>query len=47
MSEFPVAAVAEPLVELVLGVVLFLRARGLAALWHRMRYGGVRVRPAE
>lgn len=47
MSEFPVAAVAEPLVELVLGVVLFLRGRGLAALWHRMRYGGVRVRPAE
>jgi hypothetical protein len=39
--------VVEPLVELAAGVVLFLRGRGLAALWHRMRYGGVRVRDAS
>ncbi len=32
---------AEPAVELVGGLVLFLRGRGLAALWHRMRYGGI------
>jgi hypothetical protein len=40
-------SVVEPLVELAAGVVLFLRGRGLAALWHRMRYGGVRVRDAS
>jgi hypothetical protein len=38
---------AHPVVELAAGLVLFLRGRGLAALWHRMRYGGVRVREAE
>jgi hypothetical protein len=37
----------DPLIEFVAGLVLFLRARGLAALWHRIRYGGVRVRAAE
>jgi hypothetical protein len=39
--------VVEPLVELAAGVALFLRGRGLAALWHRMRYRGVRVRDAS
>jgi hypothetical protein len=29
------------------GVVLFLRGRGPASLWHSMRCGGVRVREAE
>jgi hypothetical protein len=36
-----------PLVELAAGLYLFLRGRGLASLWHRMRYGGVRVREVE
>ena len=39
--------VVEPLVQLAAGLVLFLRGRGLASLWHRMRYGGVRVRDAS
>ena len=37
----------EPVVELSAGTGLFLGGRGLAAVWHRTRYGGVRVRPAE
>jgi hypothetical protein len=41
------SGLAYPVVEAAAGAVLFLRGRGLAALWHRMRYGGVRVKPAE
>ena len=37
----------ESTIELLGGVTLFFGGRGLAALWHRMRYGGVRVRTAE
>jgi hypothetical protein len=36
-----------PLVLVALGLYLFLRGPGLASLWHRMRYGGVRVREVE
>ena len=32
---------AEPAVETALGVFLFLRARGLAALWHRLQMAGL------
>jgi hypothetical protein len=47
VADLGVRGAVEPLVELVLGLYLFLRGRGLAALWHRMRYGGVRVREVE
>ncbi|HEV2295290.1 MAG TPA: hypothetical protein VGR35_15670 [Tepidisphaeraceae bacterium] len=37
----------EPTVEILAGLALFLGGAGLAGLWHRMRYGGVRVRAAD
>jgi hypothetical protein len=47
VSDAGYGGLAYPVVEAAAGAVLFLRGRGLAALWHRMRYGGVRVKPAE
>jgi hypothetical protein len=47
VADLGVRGAVEPLVELAVGLYLFLRGRGLAALWHRMRYGGVRVREVE
>lgn len=47
VQDYGVALFAEPITLLVVGTVLFLRGRGLASLWHRMRYGGVRAREAE
>lgn len=41
------SGLAYPVVEAAAGALLFLRGRGLAALWHRMRYGGIRVKPAD
>jgi hypothetical protein len=43
----PLERFINPFVEFGCGLVLFLRGHGLAALWHRMRYGGVRVRPTD
>jgi hypothetical protein len=47
LSHIGFIEVTRPLVELIAGLILFLRGRGLASLWHRMRYGGVRVREVE
>jgi hypothetical protein len=47
VSSLPARDIVSPVVEGAAGLYLFLRGRGLAALWHRMRYGGVRVREAE
>ncbi|MGB7157762.1 MAG: hypothetical protein WBD40_06830 [Tepidisphaeraceae bacterium] len=47
VPELGFGSLVQPIVLAAAGVVLFLRGRGLAALWHRMRYGGVRVREVE
>lgn len=47
VSDVALRDVTYPLVEAAAGLFLFLRGPGLAALWHRMRYGGVRVREVE
>jgi hypothetical protein len=46
VSDMPLSRFAGPVVEVAAGLYLFLRGPGVAALWHRMRYGGVRVRDA-
>jgi len=47
VEEFSLGTLAHPIVFGTSGLLLFLRGRGLASLWHRMRYGGVRVREVE
>jgi hypothetical protein len=47
VEEFSLGTLAHPIVFGTSGLLLFLRRRGLASLWHRMRYGGVRVREVE
>jgi hypothetical protein len=38
VESWSIAPLAKPAVELVAGLLLFLRGRGLASLWHRMRH---------
>jgi hypothetical protein len=33
--------------EVVIGVLLFLRGRGIAMLWEKIRYGGIAKQPGE
>jgi hypothetical protein len=35
------AAMVQPVVQILLGVALFLQSRGLALLWHKIRNGGI------
>ena len=41
-----IPVVAKILVQIAAGVYLFARAKGLSALWHRLRYAGIAQPPA-